>query len=68
MCSSTHSEHIYYMSFQVLTAASIKMTVFWDVAWCELIETDRRFRENLGIRTYRDNILLKLTDLKDVNN
>jgi hypothetical protein len=30
--------------FQVLTAASLKMTVFWDVESCKLIETDRRFR------------------------
>jgi hypothetical protein len=31
------------VSFQVLTATSMKMTVFWDVASCSLIETDRRF-------------------------
>jgi hypothetical protein len=30
--------------FQDLTAASIKMTVFWDVAPCSLVEIDRRFR------------------------
>jgi hypothetical protein len=30
--------------FQVLTAASIKMTVFWDVATCNLVEVYRRFR------------------------
>jgi hypothetical protein len=26
------------MRFQVLTAASTKMTVFWDVASCSLVE------------------------------
>jgi hypothetical protein len=30
--------------FQVLTAASMKMTVFWDVAQCSVVEIDRRFR------------------------
>jgi hypothetical protein len=30
--------------FQVLTAASTKVTVFWDVAPCSLVENDRRFR------------------------
>jgi hypothetical protein len=30
--------------FQVLTAASMKMTVFWDVAPCSMVDTDRRFR------------------------
>jgi hypothetical protein len=28
----------------VLTAASMKMTIFWDAAPCSLVETDRRFR------------------------
>jgi hypothetical protein len=30
--------------FQVLTAASMKMAVFWDVAPCSLVEVYRRFR------------------------
>jgi hypothetical protein len=30
--------------YQVLTAASMKMTVFWDVAPCSLVEVYRRFR------------------------
>jgi hypothetical protein len=30
--------------FQVLTATSIKMTVFWGVSPCNLVETDRCFR------------------------
>jgi hypothetical protein len=32
------------MRFQVLTAVSMNMTVFWDVAPCSLVEIDRRFR------------------------
>jgi hypothetical protein len=30
--------------FQVLTAASVKFRVFWDVAPCSHVEVDRRFR------------------------
>jgi hypothetical protein len=30
--------------FEVLTAASMKMIVFWVVAPCSLVEIDRRFR------------------------
>jgi hypothetical protein len=30
--------------FQVLTAMRMKMTVFWDVAPCSLVEINRRFR------------------------
>jgi hypothetical protein len=33
------------MRFQVLTATSMKMTVFWDAATRSLVETDRRFRD-----------------------
>jgi hypothetical protein len=29
------------MSFQVLTAASMKMTAFWDIAPCSLVDVDR---------------------------
>jgi hypothetical protein len=32
------------MRFQVFTAVSMKMTVFWDVALYGLVEIDRRFR------------------------
>jgi hypothetical protein len=32
------------VGFQVLTAASMKFRVFWDVAPCSHIEVDRRFR------------------------
>jgi hypothetical protein len=31
--------------FQVLAAASMNMAVFWDVAPCSLVESDRRFRD-----------------------
>jgi hypothetical protein len=30
--------------FQVLTAASMRIRAFWDVAPCSLVEVDRRFR------------------------
>jgi hypothetical protein len=32
-----------HLRFQV-TAASLKMTIFWDVVPCSLVEVDRRFR------------------------
>jgi hypothetical protein len=31
------------VKFQVLTAASMKMTAFWDIDPCSLVEVDRRF-------------------------
>jgi hypothetical protein len=31
-----------YVRFRFLTAASIKITVFWDVAPCSMLEIDRR--------------------------
>jgi hypothetical protein len=31
------------LGFQVLTVASTKMTAFWDIAPCSLVEVDRRF-------------------------
>jgi hypothetical protein len=34
-----------FVKFQVLTAASMNMTVFWDVAPCNLIKDYRRFRD-----------------------
>jgi hypothetical protein len=37
-------KYVELMRFQVLTATSMKMTVFWDVAPCSLVATDRRFR------------------------
>jgi hypothetical protein len=35
---------VYVVRSQVLTAASMKMTAFWDIALCSLVEVDRRFR------------------------
>jgi hypothetical protein len=32
------------LRFQVLTVTSMKMTVFWDVAPCDLVEVYRRFK------------------------
>jgi hypothetical protein len=32
------------VKFQVLMAASMKMTIFWDVEQCNLVEVYRRFR------------------------
>jgi hypothetical protein len=33
-----------YMTFQVLTAASVNTAEFWDIAPCTLVTVDRRFR------------------------
>jgi hypothetical protein len=33
-----------YVRFLVLTAASMKFRLFWDVAPCSHVEVDRRFR------------------------
>jgi hypothetical protein len=40
---SGHAEY-FFMRFQVLTVASMKMTVFWDVAPCSLVEVYQCFR------------------------
>jgi hypothetical protein len=37
--------HFSFVRFKVLTATSMKMTVFSDVAPCSLVDTDRRFRD-----------------------
>jgi hypothetical protein len=36
--------HISLVRFQVLTAASMKLTVFWDVLPCSQGDVDQRFR------------------------
>jgi hypothetical protein len=41
---SRRTSDVIRVSFQVLTAASMKMTLFWDVAPCSLVEIYRRFR------------------------
>jgi hypothetical protein len=45
ICFSNEPLKLYFkfVRFQVLTAASTKMTVSWGVALCSLAETDRRF-------------------------
>jgi hypothetical protein len=37
---------IFIERFQVLTAACMKMTIFWDVALCSLVEISRRFESS----------------------
>jgi hypothetical protein len=32
------------MRFQVFVATNVKIAVFWDMAHCSLVETDRYFR------------------------
>jgi hypothetical protein len=53
------------MRCQVLTAASIKVIAFWDIAQCSLVEIDLRFRGGyclhhqgdavfmIGVRSFR---------------
>jgi hypothetical protein len=38
------AKHINEVRFEVLTAVSMKMAVFWVVAPCSLVEVYRRFR------------------------
>jgi hypothetical protein len=42
----------FWMRIQVLTAARMKMSVFWDVAPCNLIDIDRRFRGTYCLHHY----------------
>jgi hypothetical protein len=42
--SEKSPEELYLVRFQVLTAASMKMAVFWIVAACSLVQVYRRFR------------------------
>jgi hypothetical protein len=37
------------VSLQVLTAASMKMTAFWDTALCNVVDVDRRFTASIII-------------------
>jgi hypothetical protein len=39
------------MRFQVLIVASMKIRVFWDVAPCNLVGVDQRFRGSASITT-----------------
>jgi hypothetical protein len=44
MSESSLPIEVYYMRFQVLTAASMKFRVFRDILPCSQIDVDRRFR------------------------
>jgi hypothetical protein len=45
----------FYVMLQVLTAANMNMTVFWDVAPCCLVEIDRSFRGAYCLTHLNDN-------------
>jgi hypothetical protein len=47
-------KHNRCVRFQVLTAASVKFRVFWDVALCSYVEVDRRFRVAYCLHYYGD--------------
>jgi hypothetical protein len=40
--------------FDVLTVAIMKLTVFWDIAQCSLVEVDRHFRGAYCLNHPRD--------------
>jgi hypothetical protein len=48
---NTHEHLPVWLRFQVLTAASMKMTVFWDVAPCSLVEVYGRIRGACWLHT-----------------
>jgi hypothetical protein len=39
-----HMNKFCVVRFQVITVVSVKMTAFWDVALCSLVEVDQHFR------------------------
>jgi hypothetical protein len=41
--SICNEHHDHGVRFQVHTAASAKMTAFWDISMCSLVKVDRRF-------------------------
>jgi hypothetical protein len=45
-CYILEDSHLqsFFVRFQVLTATSMQMVVFWDVSPCSLVEIDQRFR------------------------
>jgi hypothetical protein len=45
------------MNLQVFTAASMKISAFWDVARCRLVETNRRFRSAYCLHNNRSDII-----------
>jgi hypothetical protein len=44
----------HYVRFQGLTAASMKMPPFWDIAPCSLLGVDRRFRDAYSLHHQGD--------------
>jgi hypothetical protein len=50
---SKYKLQAYHVRFQVLTATSMKITVFWYVAPCSLTKIDRRFRRAYWLHYHR---------------
>jgi hypothetical protein len=54
-------QHLYkstdWLGFEVLTAVSTKMAVFWVVAPCSLVEVYQRFRGNCCLHHQGDDLL-----------
>jgi hypothetical protein len=46
--------------FQVLTAESMNVTPFWDIAPCSLVESDPRFRGTYCLRHQGDILIIAL--------
>jgi hypothetical protein len=42
--SGAQKEAGFFVKFQVVMAASMKMTAIWDMALCSLVEVDQCFR------------------------
>jgi hypothetical protein len=52
---NAHSKNVLYeVGFEVLTAASMKMAVFWVVAPCSLVEVYRRFKGACCLHHHKD--------------
>jgi hypothetical protein len=49
-----------YMRFHVLTATNMKMTAFWYIAPCSLVEVNRRFRSAYCLHHQGDNYSIEL--------
>jgi hypothetical protein len=47
--------HSIVTCLEVLTAANVKMTAFWDKATCSLVEIARHFRGEYCLHHYPDN-------------
>jgi hypothetical protein len=51
-----------HVRIQVLTAARVKMTAFWDTAPCSLVEVDRRFRRAYCLEHQVDECITLITE------